>query len=146
MVLFLSVIACKPSFPTYLAALNPTDQVFDFEELEYHYQVANRTEDVTSKGTRLFCSGFTDILYYVYNFCMIVDVEDDEDDADEMKNEKGEKDEKSDDLNVVDSVNATTAQNNSPSIDNPYLRAAKVPKKTKLEAFSSSSSSILVVS
>lgn len=29
-----------------MAALNPTDQVFDFEELEYHYLVANRTEDV----------------------------------------------------------------------------------------------------
>lgn len=39
------LIACKPAFPSYLAALNPTDQVFDFEELEYHYLVANRTED-----------------------------------------------------------------------------------------------------
>lgn len=39
------LIACKPSFPAYIAALNPTDQVFDFEELEYHYLVANRTED-----------------------------------------------------------------------------------------------------
>lgn len=39
------LIACKPSFPSYLAALNPIDQVFDFEELEYHFQVANRTED-----------------------------------------------------------------------------------------------------
>lgn len=39
------LIACKPAFPAYLAALNPTDQVFDFEELEYHYLVANRTED-----------------------------------------------------------------------------------------------------
>lgn len=45
------VIACKPQFPPYLAALNPTDQVFDFEELEYHYQVANRTEDAPSKGS-----------------------------------------------------------------------------------------------
>lgn len=51
--LFVSVIACKPSFPTYLQALNPTDQVFDFEELEYHYQVANRTEDAPSKGKYL---------------------------------------------------------------------------------------------
>lgn len=45
-----TVIACKPAFPAYAAALNPTDQVFDFEELEYHYLVANRTEDVPSKG------------------------------------------------------------------------------------------------
>jgi len=47
---FLAVIACKPAFPPYAAALNPTDQVFDFEELEYHYLVANRTEDAPSKG------------------------------------------------------------------------------------------------
>jgi len=26
-------------------------------------------------------------------------------------------------------VGAVTAANNSPSIDNPYLRAAKIPKK-----------------
>lgn len=46
------MIACKPVFPTYLNPLLPTDQVFDFEELEYHYQVANRTEDLpdTKKG------------------------------------------------------------------------------------------------
>lgn len=44
------MIACKPAFPAYAAALNPTDQVFDFEELEYHYLVANRTEDAPSKG------------------------------------------------------------------------------------------------
>lgn len=40
------LIACKPTFPAYLACLLPTDQVFDFDELEYHFQVANRTEDL----------------------------------------------------------------------------------------------------
>lgn len=40
------VIACKPTFPAYLPCLLPTDQVFDFDELEYHFQVANRTEDM----------------------------------------------------------------------------------------------------
>ncbi|VVC89530.1 transcription initiation factor TFIID subunit 8 [Leptidea sinapis] len=40
------LIACKPSFPPYLPCLLPTDQVFDFDELEYHFQVANRTEDM----------------------------------------------------------------------------------------------------
>lgn len=50
------VIACKPAFPPYAAALNPTDQVFDFEELEYHYLVANRTEDAPSKGGFLLLS------------------------------------------------------------------------------------------
>lgn len=39
----LPVIACKPSsVPSYLSALNPCDQIFDWEELEYYYQVANR--------------------------------------------------------------------------------------------------------
>lgn len=48
-----SVIACKPTFPAYLSCLLPTDQVFDFDELEYHFQVANRTEDMPAekKGT-----------------------------------------------------------------------------------------------
>ncbi|XP_072934609.1 transcription initiation factor TFIID subunit 8 [Epargyreus clarus] len=40
------LIACKPTFPAYLPCLLPTDQVFDFDELEYHFQVANRTEDL----------------------------------------------------------------------------------------------------
>lgn len=108
------MIACKPSFPTYLAALNPTDQVFDFEELEYHYQVANRTEDVTSK-----------------------DVDEDDDDAEDgIKTEKLDKDDKLDDS--PDGGQSVTAQNNSPTIDNPYLRAAKVPKKIKNDSVSSS--------
>lgn len=47
----LAVIACKPSFPSYLSALNPSDQIFDWEELEYYYQVANRkpTDDSESE-------------------------------------------------------------------------------------------------
>lgn len=45
---YLLVIACKPTFPAYLQCLLPTDQVFDFEELEYHFEVANRTEDMPS--------------------------------------------------------------------------------------------------
>lgn len=44
-----SVIACKPTFPAYLPCLLPTDQVFDFDELEYHFQVANRTEDMPAE-------------------------------------------------------------------------------------------------
>lgn len=39
---FVSVIACKPSFPSYIQGLLPSDQIFDWEELEYYYQVANR--------------------------------------------------------------------------------------------------------
>lgn len=37
------LIAAKPTtVPAYISALNPSDQIFDFEELEYYYQVANR--------------------------------------------------------------------------------------------------------
>lgn len=52
------VIACKPTFPPYLACLLPTDQVFDFDELEYHFQVANRTEDLPAekKGRNFKCT------------------------------------------------------------------------------------------
>lgn len=106
------LIACKPQFPPYLAALNPTDQVFDFEELEYHFLVANRTEDLTSK-----------------------DVDSDDNDEDKDMKEGGDKDSGKD----VDKGNesggeqpqSTTAANNDPSIDNPYLRAATVPKSRK---------------
>lgn len=38
----LTVIASKPTIPSYLCALNPCDQIFDWEELEYYYLVANR--------------------------------------------------------------------------------------------------------
>lgn len=36
------MIASKPTTPAYLCALNPCDQIFDWEELEYYYLVANR--------------------------------------------------------------------------------------------------------
>jgi len=40
------LIASKPtSVPAYITALNPSDQIFDFEELEYYYLVANRKPD-----------------------------------------------------------------------------------------------------
>lgn len=60
-------------------------------------------------------------------------MDDDDDDADEVKTEKQEKDEKMDDSLSTEMVGAVTAANNSPTIDNPYLRAAKIPKKTKSE-------------
>lgn len=101
------MIACKPAFPPYLAALNPTDQVFDFEELEYHYLVANRTEDVTSK-------------------------DDDEDDEDEEGGTKEPKDDKNDDMQASPSDSNVFSQNaKSPVIDNPYLKAAKGAKRPK---------------
>lgn len=101
------VIACKPSFPPYLAALNPTDQVFDFEELEYHYLVANRTEDMIAKD----------------------DEDDDEDGEGKEKDDKNNSME--DHENVIDSMMSTSPQLKSPNIDNPYLKAAKPSKKAK---------------
>lgn len=110
------LIACKPAFPSYFAALNPTDQVFDFEELEYHFQVANRTEDITTK-----------------------DESENEDDEKEMKTEDGmialEKDIKVEGGAGSESptpmLTNPTLANNEPNIDNPYLRAAIPPKKMK---------------
>lgn len=106
------VIACKAAFPPYLAALNPTDQVFDFEELEYHYLVANRTEDVPSKD----------------------DDDDDEDDD-------GKPDTKEEKMNVDETETspsrstacAGTSGNTarSPLIDNPFLKAAVGSKSGK---------------
>lgn len=109
------LIACKPAFPSYYAALNPTDQVFDFEELEYHFQVANRTEDMTAK-----------------------DESENEDDEKEdgIKKEdspKGENEIKKEETVSPPSPSPAPTQttNNEPNIDNPYLRAAIPPKKFK---------------
>lgn len=106
------LIACSPAFPSYLAALNPTDQVFDFEELEYHYLVANRTEDVPSKDDgNESCN---------------------EDDGDESKSEQQEKEKKTD-VEIKPNSATNNAILNNPNIDNPYLRAATLPKKPKAE-------------
>ncbi|XP_052872768.1 transcription initiation factor TFIID subunit 8-like [Anopheles cruzii] len=127
------LIACKPSFPPYLQALNPTDQVFDFEELEYYYQVANRKEDITETKEE-------------------AEVADDDDDDDGDGPKKEDKDSmelkqemdspvtpppstKSDQMATTATTSSATGQNNltnsSPSIDNPYLRAATIPRKVK---------------
>lgn len=109
----IAVIACRPAFPPYLAALNPTDQVFDFEELEYHYLVANRTEDPPSKDD---------------------DEDDDDDEGKDMKSEM--KDDKGlDDSQSSPGPSGSGNQfNRSPIIDNPFLKAAKGPKRVKSEA------------
>ncbi|KAI8034860.1 transcription initiation factor TFIID subunit 8 [Drosophila gunungcola] len=101
------LIACKAAFPPYAAALNPTDQVFDFEELEYHYLVANRTEDVPSKE-----DGEEG------------DSENEEMDGDKSKEEKPE-------LEIKPNSTTNKAILENPNIDNPYLRAATLPKRSK---------------
>lgn len=100
-----------------MAALNPTDQVFDFEELEYHYLVANRTEDAPSKDD---------------------EEDDDNDDENDEKTEKRENDQ--DKNNSIDEHQASPAdgidaspQLKSPAIDNPYLKAPKPSHKAKSE-------------
>lgn len=108
-------------FPPYLAALNPTDQVFDFEELEYHYLVANRTEDVsTSKDDE--------------------EEDDEEGNGNDSKND-GDPDEKEkmdvEESSPVDNTINSSPQMKSPNIDNPYLKAAKAPKQIKSEVVTS---------
>lgn len=108
------LIACKPAFPAYLAALNPTDQVFDFEELEYHYLVANRTEDIPTKDNETESGN--------------------EEDSEDNKLEKNEKDTKIE-ADIKPNSSTNNAILNNPNIDNPYLRAATLPKKAKFENF-----------
>lgn len=100
----LTVIACRPSFPPYLAALNPTDQVFDFEELEYHYLVANRIEDPLCK--------------------------DDDDDDDDDCDEKGDHDRNNsndESMMMMDPYN--TSPQKSSNIDNPFLKALMTARR-----------------
>lgn len=88
-----------------MAALNPTDQVFDFEELEYHYLVANRTEDARD------------------------DDDEDEDGDDKDKDDKNMSMEDNQ-TSPMDSM-TTSPQFKSPNIDNPFLKAAKPSKNKK---------------
>ncbi|KAH8281270.1 hypothetical protein KR018_005077, partial [Drosophila ironensis] len=101
------LIACKPSFPPYMAALNPTDQVFDFEELEYHYLVANRTEDAPSKE----------------------DGEEGDSENEDLEGDKSKDDKHELEIKPNSSTNKAILDN--PNIDNPYLRAATLPKRAK---------------
>ncbi|XP_068151669.1 transcription initiation factor TFIID subunit 8 isoform X1 [Drosophila tropicalis] len=101
------LIASKPSFPPYAAALNPTDQVFDFEELEYHYLVANRTEDVPSKE----------------------DGEDGDSDQEDLEGDKSKEEKPELEIKPNSTTNKAILEN--PNIDNPYLRAATLPKRSK---------------
>ncbi|KAI8122840.1 Transcription initiation factor TFIID subunit 8 [Lucilia cuprina] len=122
------LIACKPSFPPYLAALNPTDQVFDFEELEYHYLVANRTEDCkddeeNESGNEEESAGNEG--GGGNNGSGGASAEESE-----KKSEKTDKDTKPDnDIKPNSSTNKAILEN--PNIDNPYLRAATLPKRAK---------------
>lgn len=114
------LIAPKPAFPTYMAALNPTDQVFDFEELEYYYQVANRKEDITDTNEEE----------------MEGDGSDNETDhnisKDEIEEKKVVKDEDSQN-NVTKETQEPSGVSVAHSIDNPYLKAASLPNKLKNE-------------
>ncbi|KAH8288140.1 hypothetical protein KR054_003276 [Drosophila jambulina] len=101
------LIACKPAFPPYAAALNPTDQVFDFEELEYHYLVANRTEDAPSKE----------------------DGEEGDSDNEELDGDKSKEEKPELEIKPNSTTNKAILEN--PNIDNPYLRAATLPKRSK---------------
>ncbi|XP_013108241.1 transcription initiation factor TFIID subunit 8 isoform X3 [Stomoxys calcitrans] len=122
------LIACKPAFPTYLAALNPTDQVFDFEELEYHYLVANRTEDCKDEDDNE--SGNEEEGASNDNGGGSGSAGGDEP---EKKSEKTEKETKPEnDIKPNSTTNKAILENpNIDSISNPYLRAATLPKRAK---------------
>lgn len=104
------LIAPKPFHPAYMAALNPTDQVFDFEELEYYYQVANRKEDIATKDDENSEAGGS---------------------SDEKEKDESLKEEKEDENSKSAKDTQPTAEN---PIDNPYLRAATMPKRARTES------------
>ncbi|XP_050080790.1 transcription initiation factor TFIID subunit 8-like [Anopheles maculipalpis] len=126
------LIACKPSFPPYLQALNPSDQIFDFEELEYYYLVANRKEDPTETKEEADA-----------------DDDDDEDGESPKKEEKRSQQEAKQQVEVEDASSPSAGKGDSTPggvsnsgqssssanvpapIDNPYLRAATIPRKVK---------------
>uniref|UniRef100_A0A182N3R5 Transcription initiation factor TFIID subunit 8 n=1 Tax=Anopheles dirus TaxID=7168 RepID=A0A182N3R5_9DIPT len=123
------LIACKPSFPPYLQALNPSDQIFDFEELEYYYLVANRKEDITETKEEADAG----------------DDDDDEDGDTPKKEEKGGSPEVKQEVDEVSSpaggksespaiTNGGAVGTSAATIDNPYLRAATIPRKTAFGA------------
>uniref|UniRef100_A0A182R170 Transcription initiation factor TFIID subunit 8 n=1 Tax=Anopheles farauti TaxID=69004 RepID=A0A182R170_9DIPT len=120
------LIACKPSFPPYLQALNPSDQIFDFEELEYYYLVANRKEDITETKEEAEAG----------------DDDDDEDGDTPKKEEKSGSPEVKQEADEVPSpaggkgdspavATSAAAGTSAAPIDNPYLRAATIPRKVK---------------
>lgn len=115
------LIAPKAAFPTYMAALNPTDQVFDFEELEYYYQVANRKEDIPDTNEEE----------------MDGEGSDNETDQNISKEEIGPRDliiKDEDSPNpVVKETQESGGTSVTHSIDNPYLKAASLPHKLKNE-------------
>ena len=93
------LIACKPTFPPYLSALLPQDQIFDPEDLEYTAkdQVQNQPPRKRLKSD-----------------CKVSDNKiqtDDEEEIVEATNKSPEK------------------ENLSWDIDNPYLAATKLPIK-----------------
>jgi len=101
--------------------------VFDFEELEYHYLVANRTEDVPSKGEYYLLDNQIPRLLLLSPFSEDGeegDSENEEMDGDKSKEEKPE-------LEIKPNSTTNKAILENPNIDNPYLRAATLPKRSK---------------
>ena len=103
------VIACKPSFPSYLSALNPSDQIFDWEELEYYYQVANRkpTDDSESEPEEIILEQDVDVSP-----------------PKKRKNKKAVE-VKKETTPVVKEPPAVVLPEPTPVIDNPFLRSIK---------------------
>ena len=105
---FLSVVACKPQFPSYLSALLPQDQIFDNDQ-DFQFEPApvkkkkeskNLPAEETKKSATK-CSTKTAIIEDVVK-AKVAAVE------------------------AVEENNESSPQQDT--IDNPYLRPGKVPK------------------
>lgn len=95
------MIACKPTFPPYLNALLPQDQIFDPEDLEYDHKVA---EDETPPKKRVKSEKKS-----------------------ESKNQAEDHEDGSHSVDEAMKVEENQTQNWD--IDNPYLAATKLPAK-----------------
>lgn len=96
------MIACKPTFPPYLNALLPQDQIFDAEDLEYVHKVTEDSESPPKKRIKT-----------------------EKKIAENNKNQTdGNKD-----VQINETIKPEENVQQNWDIDNPYLAATKLPAK-----------------
>lgn len=137
------LIACKRLYPPYISALLPQDQIFDPEDLEYDprddpaNQQTMETDDNTTENRKRSKSETNQS-----------DVSNNENENDE--NIDGPKETETSPINTTQPKPPPPQQpennNNTgnPDIDNPYLRATKMPRKkiiTKINVMNNTSCS-----
>lgn len=94
------MIACKPTFPPYLNALLPQDQIFDPEDLDYEHKAPEEQQPQPKKRTKS-----------------------------ERKNSDASNTPKEETPPAEPSVKTEENVNPNWDIDNPYLAATKLPLK-----------------